>query len=130
MNFTLIRQLLPAAKLAPQGLVCEKSAAFAPAILMPVMLSAAFPGLDSVTGCAAEAVPDGCAAKVSEVVLKLAIGAAAVTVREKFAETTRAAESLTDTMTAKVPDAVGVPERTPVNGEMLKPAGRPVALQK
>lgn len=82
VNVTLIRQLLPAVTLVPHALVCEKSGAFAPAILMPVpvMLSAAFPVFDSVTVCTAEAVPDGCAAKVSVAELRLAIGAGAVMV--------------------------------------------------
>jgi hypothetical protein len=35
VNFTLITQLPPAATLVPHGLVCEKSVAFAPEILMP-----------------------------------------------------------------------------------------------
>ena len=78
MNVTLITQLLPAATLVPQGLVCEKSVAFGPEMLMPdpVMLSAALPVLDSVTVCAAEAVPDGVAAKAREAGLRLAMGAA------------------------------------------------------
>jgi hypothetical protein len=36
-------------------------------------------------------------------------------------------ESLTVTVTLNAPDAVGVPEITPVAAAMLNPAGRPVA---
>ena len=105
VNLTLITQLDPAATLVPHGLVCEKSVAFGPVILMPVpvMLSAALPVFESVTVCGAEAVPDGCAAKAREVGLKLAIGAAGATVRGKFAEFELPAESLTVTVTVKFP---------------------------
>ena len=52
-----ITQVAPAARLAPQVLVWVNCAAFAPVMLMPVMLSTAVPGLDSVTVCAALVVP-------------------------------------------------------------------------
>jgi hypothetical protein len=94
---------------------------------VPVMLSAALPVLDNVTVCAAEVVPETCAAKVSEVGLRPAIGIA-VTVMEKVAEAVLPAESMTVTLTVKVPAAVGVPERTPAV-ERLSPEGSPVALQ-
>jgi hypothetical protein len=116
VNVTLIAQLLPVATAVPHdGLVCEKSVAFAPEILMPipVMLSGALPVFDSVTACAAEAVPDGCAVKAREVGLRLAIGAGAVTAREKTAEKLRPFESLTIAVTENIPATVGVPERTP-----------------
>jgi hypothetical protein len=37
--------------------------------------------------------------------------------------------SETVTVTWKVPEAVAVPEMTPVDGAMLRPAGRPAAVQ-
>ncbi len=50
-------QLAPAARLVPQLLVWANCAAFAPVMLTPVMPSAAVPGLDSVTVCAALVEP-------------------------------------------------------------------------
>jgi hypothetical protein len=131
VNLTLITQLPPAATLVPQGLVCEKSVAFGPKIPMPVplMLSAALPVLDSVTVCAAEAVPDACAEKANEPGLKLAIGAGGVTVRGDCAKTLLLSESVTVTVTRKSPSAVGVPEMTPVLELMTSPEGCPVMLQ-
>jgi hypothetical protein len=135
VNVTLIVQLLPAAiGVLHDGLVCEKSAAFVPKILMPVppvMASAAVPVLVSVTVCAGEVVPFACGAKTSKVGLKLAMGAGAATVRERFAEKLRAgvAESVTVTLTEVVPAALGVPERTPVLALMVSHEGCPVTLQ-
>jgi len=125
VNFTLITQLLPAATLVPHGLVCEKSAAFAPEIVMPVpvMLSAAFPVLDSVTGCAADCVPDACGAKVSEVGLRLAIGAGAAMVIWKLPVATLLWESVTCTVKLNVPAADGAPVILP-DDERFKPEGR------
>ena len=130
VNLTLITQFDPAATLVPHGLVCEKSVAFAPVILMPVpvMLSAALPVLESVTVCAAEAVPDGCAAKVRELGFKLTTGAAGVTVRGDGAKTLLPSESVTVTLTRNSPAVVGVPEMTPVLELIVSPGGSPVAL--
>lgn len=45
-----IEQLDPAATEAPHVLVCAKSVGLAPVMVMPLMLRAAVPGFDSVTG--------------------------------------------------------------------------------
>ena len=50
---TWMAQFAPAASEAPQLLVCAKSVGLAPAIAMEEMLSAAPPGLDSVSVCVA-----------------------------------------------------------------------------
>jgi hypothetical protein len=109
VNITLIAQLPPAATLEPHGFDCEKSAAFAPVMVMPdpVILSAAFPVLDRVTDCAAEVVPDACDPKVREVGFNPTAGAVggAVAVREKLAVEV---SPLTAAVTAMLPDAVGV----------------------
>ena len=47
--------------------------------------------------------------------------------REKITEFVLADESRTVTLTKKIPATVGVPESTPP-GDMLSPAGSPVAL--
>ena len=60
VKVTLIAQLAPAARFlgsAPQVFVCPKSIAFVPPSAIPFMVSAALPVLDSVTDCAALAVP-------------------------------------------------------------------------
>ena len=57
VNVTLIAQLLPAAKLAPQLLVSEKSVAFAPVMPMPEIFSGPVPVLLSVIVLALLAVP-------------------------------------------------------------------------
>lgn len=106
--------------------------AFDPEMLMPnpvpLRLSGAFPVLVSVTVCAADCVPDVCAANAREVGLKLAIGAGAAIVREKLAEEISLAGSVTCTVKVKVPDALGVPERTPVLELMVSQEGWPVML--
>ena len=101
MNVTLITQLLPTATLVPHVLVCEKSMAFVPEMLMPVpvMLSGAFPVFDRVTVCAADCVLDGCAVNVREAGLRSTTGPLAVTVMEKFVEDVRLAVSVTVTVT-------------------------------
>ena len=45
VNFTIMLQLPPVATELPQVLVKEKSPAFVPVVLMPVMLKLAFPVL-------------------------------------------------------------------------------------
>ena len=90
---------------------------------VPLRPSGALPELESVTVWAAEDVPDGS----KQEGLKLAIGAAAETVRGKFAEFELPTESLTVTVTVKFPSTVGVPERTPP-GDIVNPAGCSVAV--
>jgi hypothetical protein len=66
VNVTLIVQLAPAAKLAPQVLVCAKSVVFPPVNPMLVISSELLVSvLVSVTGCAALVVPTVGTAKVS-----------------------------------------------------------------
>jgi hypothetical protein len=63
VKVTLRVQLAPAARLALHVFVSEKS----PLTVMPVMLRAALPLLQSVTVCALLLVPTCCAGKVKEV---------------------------------------------------------------
>lgn len=67
LKMTLIVQLAPAATLAPQVLVCEKSPLFVPVMMIPEPLKVrvAFPVLDNVTFCAALVVPTGWLVKVT-----------------------------------------------------------------
>ncbi len=51
LKTTLIVQLAAIAREAPQVLVCEKSAAFAPVMVMPVIVSVAFELLVRVADC-------------------------------------------------------------------------------
>lgn len=74
LNVTLIVQFAPAATLDPQLLVCEKSAGFAPAMVMLVILSVAEPVLVSVTGWAALDVPTSCVLKKRLVADSVAAG--------------------------------------------------------
>jgi hypothetical protein len=61
LNVTLIVQLAPAATLAPQVFVCEKSPLFVPPIAIPEPLnvSTAFPVFVSVMFCEVLVVPTG-----------------------------------------------------------------------
>jgi hypothetical protein len=65
-------QLAPATRLALHVFVSEKS----PLTVMPVMLRAALPLLQSVTVCALLHVPTACAGKVKEAGERLSTGAA------------------------------------------------------
>jgi len=72
----------------------------------PVMLSAAFPVLDRLIDCAAEAVPDACGPKTREAGLSTATGAVeAVAFNENLAVEV---SPLTPAVTVRLPDAVGV----------------------
>jgi hypothetical protein len=53
LKVTLIVQLAEAATLDPQVLVCEKSPAFVPPMVTPLIVNAAAPVFDSVITCAA-----------------------------------------------------------------------------
>jgi hypothetical protein len=77
LKVTLRVQLAPAATLAPQVLVWEKS----PLAVMLVTLRATFPVLLSVTVCALLLVPTACAGKVREAGERLTRGAVPVPVR-------------------------------------------------
>jgi hypothetical protein len=61
LNVTLIVQFAPAARLAPQVFVCEKSPLFVPLMAMPepLKVSVAFPVFVNVTFCEALVVPTG-----------------------------------------------------------------------
>jgi hypothetical protein len=72
VKVTLRVQLAPAARLALHVFVSEKS----PLTVMPVMLRAALPLLQSVTVCALLHVPTACAGKVKEAGERLSTGAA------------------------------------------------------
>ncbi len=74
---TLIVQLAPEARLVPQVLVCVKLLAFDPPIEIPVIVSAALPGLLSVTGSAEDEVPAVVLGNESDVGLSTACGAGA-----------------------------------------------------
>ena len=67
-------QLAPAAMLVPQLLLWAKLVAFVPVIEIPVMVSAALPVLDKVTGFAALVVPTVWFANANEVGDKPATG--------------------------------------------------------
>src|SRR5690348_5557212 len=71
----LMVQLVPAARLVPQLLVCVKLEAFPPVTAKLVMLSAALPGFERVTVCAALVVPVSCGANVNDVAPSTACGA-------------------------------------------------------
>jgi hypothetical protein len=75
LKATAIAQLPPAATLEPQVLLCEKSPAAAPAMLMPVTVSAAVPVFESVRLCVALVVPTSCPPNVRLEVERLTIGA-------------------------------------------------------
>ena len=77
VKVTLRVQLAPAARLALHVFVSEKS----PLTVMPVMLRAALPLLQSVTVCALLHVPTACAGKVKEAGERLTTGAVPVPVR-------------------------------------------------
>src|SRR5439155_21127861 len=72
LNVTLIVQLDAAATLVPQVFVCAKSPLLAPVRAMVVMLNAALPGLERVTGWDALVVPTFWLANVREVGERLA----------------------------------------------------------
>jgi hypothetical protein len=59
VNVTVIVQLAPPAMLVPQVLVCEKSPAFVPAILMPVKFNCPVPTFVRVTFPGTLVVPTG-----------------------------------------------------------------------
>jgi hypothetical protein len=80
VKVTLIEQLAPAVRLVPQLLVDEKSAAFAPAILSPDMVSALPPLLVKVTDCGALAVFTVWLAKLRLLADKVAVGGVAAPV--------------------------------------------------
>ena len=63
-NTTLTAQLAAAPKLGGQLLVWEKSAAFAPVMLIPLMESGPPPPLSKVSVCAGLGIPTLCGAKV------------------------------------------------------------------
>lgn len=71
VNFTLILQLAPAAKLAPQVVVRTKLVLCVPVIVILVIVSVAVPLLVNVTTFAALVVPTVCAPKASDVGDKL-----------------------------------------------------------
>ena len=79
VNVTEKVQLAEAARVTPHVVVSAKSAGLAPVMLMPLMLSVAFPVLDSVTVCAAAVEPAVVDAKARVVGESVATGAAGAT---------------------------------------------------
>jgi hypothetical protein len=78
VKVTLIVQVAPAARLAPQLLVWAKSAALVPVTEMLLMVRAALPGLESVMGRAVAEVPTSVPGKASGLGLSVACGVGAV----------------------------------------------------
>jgi hypothetical protein len=72
VNFTMMVQLAPTASDAPQVFVWLKLLAFAPVTDMPVMVSAAVPGFESVVDSVLAEVPTSVLGKVSVVGVRLA----------------------------------------------------------
>lgn len=81
-NFTVIRQDALAPRLCGQLFVSIKSAGFAPFKTIPDIPSEVVPELDSVTFCAALAVPAGCALNVRVEADSVIAGATAVPVKD------------------------------------------------
>ena len=77
MKVTLIAQLAPAARDAPQLLVCAKAAGLAPAIPILVIESAAVPVFFSVETCAGLVPPTPMLPKLSDPGVSTATGAGA-----------------------------------------------------
>jgi hypothetical protein len=103
VKVTLTVQLVLTARLAPQLLLCAKS----PLAVMLVMLAAAVPVFDTVTGCDALLLPSTCAAKVSVLVDNVMTGAVPVPVRETLCGLFEAL-SVMVSVPARKPLAVGV----------------------
>jgi len=78
----LMVQLLPPLNDVPQLDVSEKELAFTPPIVIPLMLNAAFPGLDSVTVCGELGAAVDCEPKFIELGVATACGAVPVPDRE------------------------------------------------
>jgi hypothetical protein len=110
-NVTLILQFEPAASVAGlcgHGLVCVKSALFAPVMAILVIASGALPVLVRVTICGELVVPTGWALKVRLVVFpKLTTGAMPVPVREITCGLPLAL-SVMVTFAARLPETVGL----------------------
>lgn len=114
VKMTLIAQLAPAARVlgsVPQVFVWPKSMAFAPPSAIPLTVNAALPVLDSVTDCAALAVPVAWLANVSVDADKLATGTAAAVLPVPVSVTVCVlgdAVSLIVSVAERVPIALGV----------------------
>jgi len=107
---TLMVQREPAAKVAPQVVVREKSPLFVPVIEMPVMFRTKLPVFLTVTDLAELVVPTRWYPNEMDVVERLTTGAAGA--RPVPARPTvcglPAALSVTETLAVRVPAAVGV----------------------
>jgi hypothetical protein len=107
VNRTLMVQLEPAARVAPQVVVREKSLALAPVITMLEMVKTALPMFLTVTELAALVVPTRRLAKAIDVRERLTAGATPVPVRATVCGLP-AALSFTVSVPARAPAAVGV----------------------
>jgi len=103
VNVTLTVQLVLAARLVPQLLLCAKS----PLAVMLATLAAAVPVFDTVTGCEALLLPSTCAAKVRALVETVMAGAAPVPVSETLCGLLEAL-SVMVSVPGREPLAVGV----------------------
>jgi hypothetical protein len=74
VKVTEIVQVVPAGSALPQLFVWAKLLGLVPVTEMPLIVSVAVPGFDSVIVCAAEVVPTGVFAKASEVGVSTACG--------------------------------------------------------
>ncbi|HMC60700.1 MAG TPA: hypothetical protein VKJ01_16035 [Candidatus Solibacter sp.] len=106
-NTTLTVRFAPTATEAPQVLVCVKSPAFVPVMVMLEIVTALFPVLNSVTPLGGLLVLMDWLANVRFEVLKLMEAAVPVPVSEAVCGLP-AALSATETLAARVPEAVGV----------------------
>jgi hypothetical protein len=108
-NLTVTVHLLPAVRLVPQVLVCEKSPEFVPVIAMLVMVMVAVPVLLRVTAVPLVVWPGMTTPKLIDVGDREAKGAGAAPVPVKAAVCgLPAALSVIDTEAVRVPAAVGL----------------------
>jgi hypothetical protein len=107
VNVTVMVQVAPAARDAPQLLLWPKLLEFVPVTEMLVMVSAAVPGFDSVMGRAVAEVPTVVLGKASGFGLRTACGAVPVPVSATVCGEP-VALSTTDREAVRLPDAVGV----------------------
>jgi hypothetical protein len=108
-NVTAIVQLALTASEAPQLLVCAKSPAFAPVMLIPEMVNGPLPGFDNLTCCEAAVVPLVVAANASTVGVNTACGVTAMPVPDNVAVCGEpAALSATSSTAERLPAAAGL----------------------
>jgi hypothetical protein len=107
VNVTVIVQVAPAASEVPQVLVSPKLLVFVPVTEMPVIVSAAVPGLDRVVDCVVAEVPTNVLGNVRVLEVKVACGAVPVPVRAAVCGEP-VALSATDIEALRLPAEAGV----------------------